>query len=91
MSNPVQHHCCIMVASLFADVVVMMAPSVQNLQLPLDRFAVKCMAAGIRIGISKSEAMVLSRKLVDCAVPEGKVLLIYGIAEEMVKAIAVMY
>ena len=56
---------------LFADDVVLMAPSVQDLQLSLDRFAVECTAAGMRISISKSEAMVLSRKTMDCAVQVG--------------------
>ena len=48
-----------------------MAPSVQDLQLSLDRFAVECTAAGMRISISKSEAMVLSREEMVCAVQVG--------------------
>ena len=56
---------------LFADDLVLMAPSVQELQLSLDRFAAECTAAGMRISISKSEAMVLSREPMDCAVQVG--------------------
>ena len=56
---------------LFADDVVLMAPSVQDLQLSLDRFAAECTAAGMRISVSKSEAMVLSRKPVVCTVQVG--------------------
>uniref|UniRef100_A0A8D3D9Y0 Reverse transcriptase domain-containing protein n=1 Tax=Scophthalmus maximus TaxID=52904 RepID=A0A8D3D9Y0_SCOMX len=50
---------------LFADNVVLMAPSVCDLQHSLDQFAAECGAVGMRISTSKSEAMVLSRKLVD--------------------------
>ena len=46
---------------LFADFVVFLS-SVHDLQHSLDRFAVNCEAAGMRISTSKSEAMVLSRK-----------------------------
>ena len=56
---------------LFADDVVLLAPSVQDLQLSLDRFDAECTAAGMKISVSKSEAMVLSRKPVDCAVRVG--------------------
>ena len=48
-------------ALLFADDVVLVALSVQNLQLSLDWFAAKCEGARMRISASKSEAMVLSQ------------------------------
>ncbi|KAI3353930.1 hypothetical protein L3Q82_005131 [Scortum barcoo] len=49
---------------LFADDVVLMASSGQDLQHVLERFAAECEAAGMRISTSKSEAMVLDRKRV---------------------------
>ncbi|KAG1932899.1 hypothetical protein F2P79_020886 [Pimephales promelas] len=52
---------------LFADDVVVLAPSYQDLQHALERFA----AAGMRISTSKSEAMVLSRKRVACPLQVG--------------------
>ena len=51
---------------LFADDVVLLASSCQDLQLSLDRFAAECEAVGMRISTSKSESMVLSRKRVEC-------------------------
>ena len=51
---------------LFADDVVLMASSACDLQHSLDRFAVECEAAGMRISTSKSEAMGLSRKPMEC-------------------------
>ena len=51
---------------LFVDDVVLMASSACDLQHSLDRFASECEAAGMRVSTSKSEAMVLSRKPVDC-------------------------
>uniref|UniRef100_A0A8D3C086 Reverse transcriptase domain-containing protein n=1 Tax=Scophthalmus maximus TaxID=52904 RepID=A0A8D3C086_SCOMX len=56
---------------LFADDVVLMEPSVCDLQHSLDQFAAECGAVGMRISTSKSEAMVLSRKPVDCLLPVG--------------------
>ncbi|KAI3353924.1 hypothetical protein L3Q82_005129 [Scortum barcoo] len=50
---------------LFADDVVLMASSSQDLQHVLERFAAECEAAGMRISTSKSEAMVLDRKRVE--------------------------
>ncbi|KAI3371761.1 hypothetical protein L3Q82_024310 [Scortum barcoo] len=44
---------------LFADDVVLLASSSQDLQRVLERFAAECEAAGMRISTSKSEAMVL--------------------------------
>ncbi|TWW71616.1 hypothetical protein D4764_16G0001130 [Takifugu flavidus] len=46
--------------------VVLLASSACDLQLSLDRFAAACEAAGMRISTSKSEAMVLDRKKVEC-------------------------
>uniref|UniRef100_A0A674P165 Reverse transcriptase domain-containing protein n=1 Tax=Takifugu rubripes TaxID=31033 RepID=A0A674P165_TAKRU len=51
---------------LFADDVVLLASSARDLQLSLDRFAAACEAAGMKISTSKSEAMVLDRKKVEC-------------------------
>ncbi|TWW64116.1 hypothetical protein D4764_03G0011240 [Takifugu flavidus] len=51
---------------LFADDVVLLASSARDLQLSLDRFAAACEAAGMKISTSKSEAMVLNWKKVEC-------------------------
>ena len=51
---------------LFADDVVLLASSGPDLQLTLNQFATSCEAAGMRISTSKSEAMVLNRKRVEC-------------------------
>ncbi|KAI3374448.1 hypothetical protein L3Q82_006269 [Scortum barcoo] len=56
---------------LFADDVVLLASSSQDLQHVLERFAAECEAAGMRISTSKSEAMVLDRKKVACPHPGG--------------------
>ncbi|KAI3374782.1 hypothetical protein L3Q82_021332 [Scortum barcoo] len=56
---------------LFADDVVLMASSGQDLQHVLERFAAECEAAGMRISTSKSEAMVLDRKRVACPLLVG--------------------
>uniref|UniRef100_A0A671XIN0 Reverse transcriptase domain-containing protein n=1 Tax=Sparus aurata TaxID=8175 RepID=A0A671XIN0_SPAAU len=56
---------------LFADDVVLLAPSSQDLQHVLGRFAAECEAAGMRISTSKSEAMVLNRKKVACSLQVG--------------------
>uniref|UniRef100_A0A8P4KHH4 Reverse transcriptase domain-containing protein n=1 Tax=Dicentrarchus labrax TaxID=13489 RepID=A0A8P4KHH4_DICLA len=56
---------------LFVDDVVLMASSACDLQHSLDRFTAECQAAGMRISTSKSEAMVLSRKPVDCLLRVG--------------------
>ncbi|KAI3370830.1 hypothetical protein L3Q82_007356 [Scortum barcoo] len=57
---------------LFADDVVLMASSGQDLQHVLERFAAECEAAGMRISTSKSEAMVLDRKrVVACPLQGG--------------------
>ena len=43
-----------------------MASLVRNLQHSLDRFTAKCVEAGIWISPSKSKAMILSRKPMEC-------------------------
>ncbi|KAK3566209.1 hypothetical protein QTP86_029183 [Hemibagrus guttatus] len=56
---------------LFADDVVLLAPSSLDLQHALGRFAAECEAAGMRISTSKSEAMVLDWKKVACTLQVG--------------------
>ncbi|KAK7896322.1 hypothetical protein WMY93_021647 [Mugilogobius chulae] len=56
---------------LFADDVVLMASSNQDLQHALGRFAAECEAAEMKISSSKSEAMVLDRKKVLCPLQVG--------------------
>ncbi|KAK3529470.1 hypothetical protein QTP70_031162 [Hemibagrus guttatus] len=51
---------------IFADDVVLMAPSSLDLQHALGCFAAECEAAGMRVSTSKLEAMVLDRKKVAC-------------------------
>ena len=51
---------------LFADGTVLLALSNSDLQLSLEPFAAECQMAGMRISTSKSKAMVLSWKRVDC-------------------------
>ena len=46
-----------------------------DLQLSLGRFAAVCEAAGMKISTSKSEAMVLSRKRVECSLRVGEEVL----------------
>ncbi|KAK3526845.1 hypothetical protein QTP86_000734 [Hemibagrus guttatus] len=55
--------------------VVLLAPSSQDLQHALGRFVAECEAAGMRVSISKSEAMVLDRKKVACTLQVGGELL----------------
>ncbi|KAI3352306.1 hypothetical protein L3Q82_005177 [Scortum barcoo] len=60
---------------LFADDVVLLASSSQDLQHVLERFAAECEAAGMRISTSKSEAMALDWKRVACPLQvSGEVL-----------------
>uniref|UniRef100_A0AAQ6INE0 ribonuclease H n=1 Tax=Anabas testudineus TaxID=64144 RepID=A0AAQ6INE0_ANATE len=56
---------------LFADDVVLLASSDRDLQQALGRFAAECERAGMRISASKSEAMVLNRKMVACTLQVG--------------------
>ncbi|KAK3515760.1 hypothetical protein QTP70_030463 [Hemibagrus guttatus] len=56
---------------IFADDVVLLAPSSQDLQCALGRFAAECEAAGMRVSTSKSEAMVLDWKKVACTLQVG--------------------
>ncbi|TWW80607.1 R2 Retrovirus-related Pol polyprotein from type I retrotransposable element [Takifugu flavidus] len=51
---------------LFADDVVLLASLTRDLQLSLDRFAAARETAGMKISTSKSKAMVLNRKKVEC-------------------------
>ena len=61
---------------LFADDMVLLAPSICDLQLSLDRFAAKCKVAGMKISTSKSEAVVLKRRKVDCLLQVGEEILL---------------
>ncbi|KAK3571512.1 hypothetical protein QTP86_012861 [Hemibagrus guttatus] len=56
---------------IFADDVVLLAPSSLDLQHALGRFAAECEAAGMRVSTSKSEAMVLDQKKVACTLQVG--------------------
>ncbi|KAK3542618.1 hypothetical protein QTP86_031319, partial [Hemibagrus guttatus] len=56
---------------IFADDVLLLAPSSLDLQHALGRFAAECEAAGMRVSTSKSEAMVLDRKKVACTLQIG--------------------
>ncbi|KAK3517289.1 hypothetical protein QTP70_002930 [Hemibagrus guttatus] len=56
---------------IFADDVVLLAPSSLDLQHALGHFAAECEAAGMRVSTSKSEAMVLDLKKVACALQVG--------------------
>ncbi|KAK3506577.1 hypothetical protein QTP70_009899 [Hemibagrus guttatus] len=47
---------------LFADDVILLAPSSLDLQHALERFAAECETAGMRVSTSKSEAIFLDRK-----------------------------
>ncbi|KAK3569250.1 hypothetical protein QTP86_026600 [Hemibagrus guttatus] len=60
---------------IFADDVVLLAPSSLDLQHVLGHFATECEAAGMRVSTSKSEAMVLDRKKVACTLQVGGELL----------------
>ncbi|KAK3543028.1 hypothetical protein QTP70_008717 [Hemibagrus guttatus] len=60
---------------IFADDVVLLAPSSLDLQHALGHFAAECEAAGMRVSTSKSEAMVLDRKKVACTLQVGGVVL----------------
>ncbi|KAK3540973.1 hypothetical protein QTP86_007687 [Hemibagrus guttatus] len=56
---------------IFADDVVLLAPSSLDLQHALGHFAAECEVAGMRVSTSKSEAMVLDRKKVACTLQVG--------------------
>ncbi|TWW70800.1 hypothetical protein D4764_17G0002830 [Takifugu flavidus] len=60
---------------LFADDVVLLAPSNRDLQQMLGRFATECEVAGMRISTSKSESMVLTRKKIECLLRVGEEVL----------------
>ncbi|TWW74485.1 hypothetical protein D4764_14G0004880, partial [Takifugu flavidus] len=55
--------------------VVLLASSACDLQRSLDRFATACEAAGMKISTSKSEAMVLNRKKLECLLRVKEVVL----------------
>ena len=52
---------------LFVDDVVLLSSSSQDIQLALKRFSAKCEVAGITVSSSKSEALVLNQKKVECS------------------------
>ncbi|KAK3569488.1 hypothetical protein QTP86_031417, partial [Hemibagrus guttatus] len=56
---------------IFADYIVLLAPSSLDLQHALGCFAAECEAAGMRVSTSKSEAMVLDLKKVACTLQVG--------------------
>ncbi|KAK3513875.1 hypothetical protein QTP70_032883, partial [Hemibagrus guttatus] len=56
---------------IFADDVVLLAPSSLDLQHALGRFAAECEEARMRVSTSKSEAMVLDREKVACTLQVG--------------------
>ncbi|KAK3557953.1 hypothetical protein QTP86_003870 [Hemibagrus guttatus] len=56
---------------IFADDVVLLAPSSLDLQHALGRFAAECEVAGMRVSTSKLEAMVLDWKKVACTLQVG--------------------
>ncbi|KAK3541996.1 hypothetical protein QTP86_009836 [Hemibagrus guttatus] len=56
---------------IFADDVVLLAPSSLDLQHALGCFAAECETAGMRVSTSKSEALVLDRKKVACTLQVG--------------------
>ncbi|KAK3539792.1 hypothetical protein QTP70_013228 [Hemibagrus guttatus] len=56
---------------IFADDVVLLAPSSLDLQHALGRFSAECEAAGMGVSTSKSEAMVLDQKKVACTLQFG--------------------
>ncbi len=61
---------------LFADDVVLLASSHCDLQHALGWFAAECEVVGMKVSTSKSEAMVLCRKKLDCSLWVGSELLL---------------
>ena len=61
--------------SEFADDVVLLTALDRDLQHALGRFAAECEAVGMRVSTSKSEAMVLCRKTMECSLRVGSELL----------------
>ena len=51
---------------LFADDLVLLTSSQEDLQRALDRFAAECEVDGMRVSTSKTEVMVWAREPVDC-------------------------
>ncbi len=60
---------------LIAYDMVLLASSHCDLQHTLGRFAAECEVVGMKVNTSKSEAMVLCRKKVDCSLWVGSELL----------------
>ncbi|KAK0132165.1 Retrovirus-related Pol polyprotein from type-1 retrotransposable element R2 [Merluccius polli] len=60
---------------LFADDVILLASSDRDLQHALGRFAAECETVGMRVSTSRSEAMVICRKTVNCSLRVGSKLL----------------
>jgi len=56
---------------LFVDDLILLTTSDRDLQHALGRFAAECEAVGMRVSTSKSEAMVLCRKMVECSLWVG--------------------
>ncbi len=63
------------VSLLFADDVVLLASSHCDLQHAVGQFAAECEVVGMKVSTSKSEAMVLCQKKVDCSLWVGSELL----------------
>ena len=60
---------------LFADDVILLASANSDLRVSLERVAAECEAAGMRSSPTKTEAMVLGRKRLDCPLQVGRELL----------------
>lgn len=63
------------IQQFFANDMVLLASSARDLNHTLERFAAKCEAARGRVSTSKSKAMVVCWKMVDCSLRDGGELL----------------
>lgn len=61
--------------TLFEDDLVLLASSEWDIQHALGWFAAKCEVVGMKISTSKSEAIGLCSKMVDCSLWDGNELL----------------
>lgn len=61
--------------TLFEDDLVLLASSEWNIQHALGWFAAECEVVGMKISISKTEAIGLCLKMVDCSLWDGNELL----------------
>ena len=52
---------------LFADDLALLTSNKSNLQYPLDRFSDACLDAGMKISMTKTEIMCMSRHPVQCS------------------------